>query len=274
VTIIDGALHFRLNTPEQAQEMRMQLSRHLARTLVVITASAAAVITGCNKQASLSNDKEKASYAIGMQIGRSLKSQNADVSVPALTAGLNDALAGTEAKLKPEEMQGALQKMQEESMKKAMEAAEKNLKEGDAWLEKNKAKPNVKTTASGLQYEVEKEGTGPMPKDEDIVKVHYTGTLINGEKFDSSVDRGQPAEFPVGGVIPGWTEALKMMKVGSKWKLAIPAKLAYGPSGRPGIPPNSVLLFDVELLEVKAQPAAQQPPGAPAPAQPGKGKKK
>jgi FKBP-type peptidyl-prolyl cis-trans isomerase FkpA/FKBP-type peptidyl-prolyl cis-trans isomerase FklB len=222
------------------------------------------MIVACQKQVKLDNDKDKASYAIGQQIGRSLKAQNAEVNVPALSQGINDALAGGEGKLKQEEMQAALQKMQEVAMKKATEVADKNLKEGDVWLEKNKAKAGVKTTESGLQYEVVTEGAGASPKDTDTVKVHYTGTLTNGEKFDSSVDRGQPAEFPVGGVIPGWTEALKLMKPGAKWKLAIPPKLAYGPSGRPGIPPNSVLLFDVELIEVKPAPAAQAAPAAPA----------
>jgi FKBP-type peptidyl-prolyl cis-trans isomerase len=236
----------------------------------------ALALAGCNKagNVNLSNDQDKASYAIGTQIGRSLKMQNADVNLPALEAGLHDAIDGKEPKLKPEEMQGSLQKMQEGAMKKASEEAEKNQKTGDEFLEKNKAKSGVKTTASGLQMEVVKDGTGATPGDTDVVKVHYTGTLINGTKFDSSVDRGEPVEFPVNQVIPGWTEALKMMKVGEKVKLVIPAKLAYGPQGRPGIPPNSTLLFDVELIDVKPAPAAPAggAPGAPAAAK--KGKKK
>ncbi|HVK61044.1 MAG TPA: FKBP-type peptidyl-prolyl cis-trans isomerase [Bdellovibrionales bacterium] len=223
-----------------------------------LTAAAAVAVVigsiGCTK-VNLDNDKSKGSYAIGQQIGKSLKMQNADIEVKALVAGLNDALEGKEGKLKPEEMQGALQKMQEMAMNKAMEAAKENEKKGEEWLAANKAKEGWKSTESGLQYKVETEGTGTTPKDTDVVKVHYTGTLINGEKFDSSVDRGEPAEFPVNGVIPGWTEALKLMKTGSKVKLAIPAKLAYGAQGRPGIPPNSTLLFDVELIEVKAPPA-------------------
>ena len=150
-------------------------------------------------------------------------------------------------------MQAAMMKLQEMAMKKQQETAETNAKAGKEYLEKNKSAAGVKTTASGLQYIVEKEGTGPSPKKDDVVKVHYKGTLTNGEQFDSSIERGQPAEFPVGGVIPGWTEALQLMKVGGKAKLFIPAELAYGPSGRPGIPPNSVLLFDVELIEIVKQ---------------------
>lgn len=224
--------------------------RSIVRGAIALCAVASVGLMGCEKKANLGSDKEKASYAIGTQIGKSLKAQNADVDLTALNAGLADAVGGKEPRLKPEEMQAALMKLQEESMKKASEAAEKNQKEGQEFLEKNKSKAGVKTTASGLQYEVVKEGTGPSPKETDTVKVHYTGTLTNGEKFDSSVDRGEPAVFPVNGVIPGWTEALKMMKVGSKWKLYIPPNLAYGPQGRPGIPPNSVLVFDVELLDV------------------------
>lgn len=235
----------------------------MKRTLNIVVSAAALVaagsLVGCNK-AKLNTDQEKASYAIGQQIGRSLKMQNADVTVGSLEAGLRDALDGKEAKLKPEEMQAALQKMQEASMKKAQEAAEANLKKGDEWLANNGKQAGWTTTPSGLQIKIEKEGAGPTPKDTDIVKVHYTGTLTDGTKFDSSRDRNEPAEFPVNGVIPGWTEALKMMKQGTVAKLAIPSKLAYGPQGRPGIPANSVLLFDVELLEVKAPPApAAQP---------------
>jgi FKBP-type peptidyl-prolyl cis-trans isomerase FkpA/FKBP-type peptidyl-prolyl cis-trans isomerase FklB len=245
--------------------MRTVFSVVNAQRILGLGLATAAVVSmvGCDKSASLKSDQDKASYAIGMQIGKSLKMQNADVTVNALVAGLNDGLGGKDSKLKPEEMQAAMQKMQEGAMKKAQEQAEVNLKKGDEFLAANKAKPNVKTTESGLQYEVVKEGTGATPKDTDTVKVHYTGTLINGEKFDSSRDRGEPVEFPVNGVIPGWTEALKLMKVGAQYKLAIPAKLAYGPQGRPGIPPNSVLLFDVELLDVKpgsANPHMGMPP--------------
>ncbi|MBY0451395.1 MAG: FKBP-type peptidyl-prolyl cis-trans isomerase, partial [Bdellovibrionaceae bacterium] len=181
-----------------------------------------------------------------------------DVDPKTLAASLADAAQG-KSEMKDEDIQKAMMKLQEMAMKKQAEEGETNKKKSADYLEKNKTAEGVKVTASGLQYQVLTEGTGPVPKKEDTVKCHYTGTLIDGTKFDSSVDRGQPAEFPVAGVIPGWTEALQMMKVGSKYKLFIPAELAYGPAGRPGIPANSALIFEVELLEiVKANaPAAK-----------------
>lgn len=207
--------------------------------------------TACNKKADLKSDKGKASYGIGMQIGQNMKAQGVEVDPTAVAAGMSDALAGKEAAVKQEDIQKSMQVLQEQTMKKAQETADKNKGSGEQFLTANKAKDGWKTTASGLQYFVEKEGTGKMPKATDTVKVHYTGTLTTGEKFDSSVDRGEPAEFPVNGVIKGWTEALQLMKVGGKVKLVIPAELAYGASGRPGIPPNSVLMFDVELMDIK-----------------------
>lgn len=236
---------------------RTAFQASLTVAFAVIPALTLALFTsGCDKKmslgsAKLESDQQKASYAIGRQIGENMKSQSVTVDITSLSAGLEDALGGKESRLKPDEMQAAMAKFQESVMKKRQDETEKSRKAGQEFLEKNKAKSGVKVTSSGLQYEVVKEGTGKMPKDTDTVKVHYTGTLIDGTKFDSSVDRGEPAEFPVGGVIPGWTEALKLMKVGSKWKLAIPSELAYGAQGRPGIPPDSVLLFDVELLEIK-----------------------
>lgn len=214
-----------------------------------LVVAAMATTTACQKKVSLDSDTAKASYAIGQQIGGNLKQQNIDFDADALAMALKDAVKG-ENKMTNDEMQAAMMKLQELAMKKAQEVAEKNAKDGKDYLEKNKSAAGVKSTASGLQYIVEKEGTGASPKKEDVVKVHYTGKLTNGEKFDSSVDRGQPAEFPVGGVIPGWTEALQLMKVGGKAKLFIPPELAYGPSGRPGIPPNSVLVFEVELIDI------------------------
>jgi FKBP-type peptidyl-prolyl cis-trans isomerase len=151
--------------------------------------------------------------------------------------------------------------LQKSAMARAEEkqkvTAEKNLKAGEAFLAENAKKEGVKTTASGLQYKVIKSGTGPSPKPTDVVKVQYHGTLIDGTVFDSSVRRNQPATFTVNGVIPGWTEALQLMKVGDKWKLFIPAKLAYGEQGSGPIGPNIVLIFDVELLGIEKPEAAQ-----------------
>lgn len=211
------------------------------------------VTVGCEKK--LDTDQRKASYAIGQQIGSNLKNQNIEFDADILAMSIKDVTSGKEARIKPEDQQAALMKLQEVITKKQSEVADKNKTEGAAFLEKNKTAANVKTTPSGLQYQTITEGTGKSPGPNDVVKAHYTGTLINGEKFDSSVDRGQPAEFPVSGVIKGWTEALQMMKVGGKAKLFIPPELGYGPSARPGIPANSVLVFDVELLETKAAEA-------------------
>lgn len=229
----------------------------IIRGLLVV---AAIGMIACEKKAKLDTDIQKASYGIGTQIGNNMKQQNIEIDTLALSAGLGDALAGKDLKLKPEEIQQALMKLQEMAMKKQTEVADKNKKEGQAFLDKNKAESGIVTTASGLQYQVVKEGTGPTPTEKDVVTAHYEGKLINGQKFDSSYDRNQPADFPVTGVIPGWTEALKLMKVGSKWKLFVPPDLGYGASPRPGIPPNSVLVFDVELMGIKAPPApAAQP---------------
>jgi len=224
------------------------------KQLISVLAIATVFAVGCTNNAKLDNDKNKASYTIGHQIGGNLKQQGMDLDVDALALGIKDATNGKN-QLSQEDMQKAMQKLQEDAFKKQQAVAEANGKAAKEFLEKNKNEAGVKTTKSGLQYIVIKEGTGKTPTAKDIVKCHYTGTLITGEKFDSSVDRGKPAEFPVTGVIPGWTEALQMMKVGGKVKLFIPPELAYGPSGRPGIPPNSVLIFELELLDIVKAPA-------------------
>jgi FKBP-type peptidyl-prolyl cis-trans isomerase len=207
-------------------------------------------LTACEKKIKLDTDQQKASYAIGQQIGQNLKNQNIEFDADVLAASVKDVIQGKEARLKPEEQQQALMKLQEGMMKKQQEMAAKNKADGAAFLEKNKTQPNVKTTASGLQYVIVQEGAGKVPTAKDTVKAHYSGTLTSGEKFDSSYDRGQPAEFPVSGVIKGWSEALQMMKVGTKAKLFVPPDLGYGEAARPGIPANSVLVFDVELLDI------------------------
>jgi FKBP-type peptidyl-prolyl cis-trans isomerase len=224
----------------------------MSKNILALGLAAALIVgLGCEKKVKLETDTQKASYAIGQQIGQNLKQQNIEFDADALAASLTDVSKGATPRLKPEESQAALMKLQEMTMKKQNEAAEKNKTDGSAFLEKNKSAEGVKVTKSGLQYQVITEGTGKIPSKSDTVKAHYSGTLINGEKFDSSYDRGQPAEFPVQGVIAGWSEALQMMKVGSKWKLFVPPDLGYGASGRPGIPPNSVLVFEVELVGIK-----------------------
>lgn len=217
--------------------------------LMILGAMTLAVVA-CEKKVNLDNDRAKYSYAVGQQIGRNMKSQSIDLDINAFTLAIKHQIEGKESMLTDEEVRKAMSKMAENRNKKRREEAEVNKKAGQEYLEKNKAKNGVKVTDSGLQYEVLTEGKGKKPKSTDKVKVHYKGTLIDGTEFDSSYKRNSPAEFPVDRVIPGWTEALTLMTVGSKWKLYIPSDLAYGEAGRPSIPPNSVLLFEVELLEV------------------------
>lgn len=224
----------------------------LALTLLMAPASLAIA----QDKLDLKNQKTRASYAIGADIGTNMKRQDLDLDPKAVAAGITDAFAD-KLSLTKEEMKQVLTAFQAEMMSK-MEtrqkaAGEENLKKGQAFLAENGKKDGVKSTATGLQYKVNKSGTGKTPKSTDTVKVHYHGTLIDGTVFDSSVERGEPVSFPVNGVIPGWTEALQLMKEGDKWQLYIPAKLAYGeqsPGGKIG--PNSVLIFDVELLAVEA----------------------
>lgn len=225
---------------------------------VLVIGAAALFTTSCEKKIKLDTDAQKASYAIGQQIGQNLKGQNIDFDADVLAASIKEVRDGKTPMLTPEQMQQALMKLQEGLNAKQAEAADKNAAEGKAFLEKNKGEANVKTTASGLQYIILEEGKGKTPTINDTVKAHYKGTLINGSQFDSSYDRGQPSEFPVGGVIKGWTEALTMLKTGSKVKLFIPSELGYGASARPGIPANSVLIFEVELIDIVAPPAKKK----------------
>ena len=222
--------------------------------------------TAAPKAEILKTEVEKVSYIIGTRIAGNFKSQDIEVSLDSLMLGLKDALEGKELAISQAEMKTVYsawqQKMRAKQAAKQAEEAAKNLAAGSAFLEANKAKEGVKVLPSGLQYKVVKEGTGETPTADDKVKTHYRGTLIDGTEFDSSYKRNQPAEFPVKGVIKGWTEALQLMKVGGKWELYIPAELAYGQRGRPSIPANSTLIFEIELLEVvkAAAPAkAAQP---------------
>jgi FKBP-type peptidyl-prolyl cis-trans isomerase FklB len=208
--------------------------------------------------APLTTDKEKDSYAVGLNIGRNLKKQPVDLDMPSLMRGLKDALAGTTPLLTDAEFDTALKQLQAEAQKKQdaelQKAGEANMKEGEEFLAANKTKDGVVTLPSGLQYKIVTAGTGAKPAAKDTVVCNYRGTFINGTEFDSSYKRGQPATFPVSGVIKGWTEALQLMPVGSKWQLFIPPDLAYGQRGAGGaIGPNATLVFEVELISIKGQ---------------------
>jgi len=220
--------------------------------------AALAALTGstlAQEKPDLKDPGQRASYCIGVDIGNNFKRQGIEVDAKALAAGFADAFAGKPA-LTEEEMKKALDEFRTSMMAK-MQAkqksdGEKNLKEGEAFLAANAKKEGVKVLPSGLQYKVIKSGNGKTPKATDTVSTHYHGTLIDGTVFDSSVQRGEPASFGVSQVIPGWTEALQLMKEGDKWQLYIPAKLAYGErQAGPKIGPNSTLIFDIELLSIQ-----------------------
>jgi len=209
----------------------------------------------------LNTPKDKLSYSIGMNIGKSLKKDSVDVDPAILLRGIKDVLGGGNLLMNDQEAQTILTNLQADLRKKqeqeTQQVAETNKKEGDAFLAANKVKDGVVALPSGLQYKILQEGAGPKPTAADTVTVNYRGTLINGAEFDSSYKRGQPASFPVGGIIKGWSEALLLMPVGSKWQLFIPPDLAYGPrQAGPTIGPNSTLVFEVELLSVQPKPAA------------------
>jgi FKBP-type peptidyl-prolyl cis-trans isomerase len=208
-----------------------------------------AASAGAGETPELKTLLDKASYAIGTNIGRSMASQGLELNVEALARGLRDAIEGRDLALTSDEMHKALAGLQMEVRKKQQALSKENLAKGEAFLAENEKKEGVATTDSGLQYKILTPGAGKKPEATDKVTVHYRGTLIDGTEFDSSIGK-DPVTFGVKGVIPGWTEALQLMQTGAKWQLFIPADLAYGPQGRPGIPPNSVLVFEVELLKV------------------------
>src|ERR1051326_4405138 len=243
----------------------------MKRLVICLAAVCIASIGLAQDKPQLKDQKDKASYSIGYDIGETFKKQKIELNMDALVAGLKEAIAGKEATLSKDEREKTLQAFQKEMMEKQLaaskEAAEKNKAEGEKFLEENKKKDGVKTTASGLQYKVIKEGSGPSPKETDTVVTNYRGTLIDGTEFDSSYKRNEPATFPVNRVIKGWTEALQMMKPGSKYQLFIPPSLGYGERGAGQlIGPNATLIFDVELLSIKPpEPAATVAPGAAAP---------
>jgi len=200
--------------------------------------------------------KEKVSYSIGVNIGKNMKMQGLDIDQGYLTQGIKDGLNNSKTAMSDKDMDETMKSFQQE-MSTKMQAkqkieGDKNKKEGEAFLEANKKKDGVITLPSGLQYKILKEGSGAKPTATQTVKCNYRGTLIDGKEFDSSYKRGEPTEFPVGQVIKGWTEALQLMPVGSKWQLYIPSNLAYGENGGGSmIGPNAVLIFDIELISIK-----------------------
>ena len=244
-----------------------RLIRHTAISLLVcFFASSVSAQEQAVEEKKLKTPAEELSYALGMDVGRSLKRFGAEVDFPTFMDAVKTTLQGGETLLTPQQASKATRDFVMEKRKKRLEerkvAAAKNLAEGEAFLAENGKKEGVMTTDSGLQYQVIKEGTGPKPKATDKVTVQYRGTLLDGTEFDSSYKRGKPATFRVKGVIPGWTEALQLMPVGSTYKLFIPSKLAYGKRGSgAGIGPNSTLIFDVELEGID-DGKPKQPAGA------------
>lgn len=216
-------------------------------------------LAGCDSQTAkpetvLDTPAQKASYGIGLNMGRSLAQEGMDdLSAAAVALGIEDALAKKEQRLSDEQLMEAFSFLQNRAEERMAAISDKNAEDGRKFLEENGKRDGVITTESGLQYEVLKKASGARPKMDDVVSVHYEGTLIDGTVFDSSIKRGSPVDLPVGGVIPGWVEGLQLMQVGEKYKFFIPSELAYGPqSPSPLIPSNSVLIFELELLEIRA----------------------
>jgi len=202
-----------------------------------------------------SGENSRGSYAIGLMFGSRWKQQEIDVNYDWLVRGLKDAMAGGPTLLTEPEMRTTLDQFQKEisakQEKKRQALAEKNKQDGEAFLAENKTKPGVVTLPDGLQYKIITNGSGATPLMNDNVTVNYRGTFIDGKEFDSSAKIGHPLQFAVGNVIQGWTEALMQMKAGSKWQLFVPSELAYGERGRPGVPPGSVLIFEIELISAE-----------------------
>jgi FKBP-type peptidyl-prolyl cis-trans isomerase FklB len=254
-------------THKEAQKMLRKRKANLLMltSLLLLTASN---LFAAEPGKALETQKDKESYSIGYQVGQSMKADGVEVDFDKLIHGLQDAINDREPRLSTEEMRKLIvdlkKKSREAQMRKVQERIVQDAQESEKFLAKNMKKEGVKTTDSGLQYKVLREGTGVTPGAEDFVKVNYRGTFIDGKEFDSSHAKGEPQIIRVDGVIKGWTEALPMMKVGSKWQLFVPPDLAYGRSGLPNrIPPNKALIFEIELLGVeKGDKTAQRPSAA------------
>lgn len=228
---------------------------------------ATAAKPGAATAPALKTNRDKASYAFGVNLAKNLKQEGVEIDPALLARGFKDGSGNGKLLLSDEEAQAALAAYAGEVRKKKEAelavAGSANQKEGQAFLNANKAKPGVVTLPSGLEYKVITTGTGPKPTAQDTVACNYRGTLVNGKEFDSSAKHGGPVDIPVGGVIKGWTEALQLMPVGSKWELYIPGDLAYGPrQAGPDIGPNSTLIFEVELVSIKEKPKEEPKPAA------------
>jgi FKBP-type peptidyl-prolyl cis-trans isomerase FklB len=247
------------------RQPHLNLSKYFMKTsFLIIAASVALASLAPAAETELKDQKDKVSYSIGIDIGNTLKRQLIDVNAELLDRGIRDGISGAKPLLTDQQVKETMATFQKDMMAKQAvvkkAAGEKNAAEAAKFLAENKTKEGVKTTASGLQYKVLKEGTGPTPKATDTVKVNYRGTTIDGTEFDSSFKRGQPASFPVNRVIKGWTEGLQLMKVGSKYQLFVPANLAYGERGAGSdIGPNATLIFEVELLGITPEGTTPAP---------------
>jgi FKBP-type peptidyl-prolyl cis-trans isomerase len=208
--------------------------------------------------ADVKTDKQKLSYIFGVQVGQGLKAEGIELEMDAFSTGITDMMEGNKPKIDQATAQKLVQDYQQKKQAKMAETAAKKQKQADAFLAKNAKEKGVVVTATGLQYKVLEQGKGKSPTSEDKVVAHYTGKLLDGTVFDSSVERGEPATFPVSGVIKGWQEALPMMKEGAKWQLVIPANLAYGDRGIGNIiGPNETLMFDIELVAIETADATK-----------------
>jgi FKBP-type peptidyl-prolyl cis-trans isomerase FklB len=236
----------------------MKIQALLAATAAVLA------LTACTEQPSppaatedqasqpLASDAQRMAYAVGMQYGREMSERHSDLDAESLMRGVRDAVTAAPAAMTPEEVGAALESYRTQLEAESMKLAQKHLDDGKSYRDANRQGGEFKELETGIQYKVLQEGAGEQPKAEDTVAVHYRGTHVNGEEFDSSYSRGEPTTFPVAGVIQGWQEVLPLMKVGSKWQVVVPPEFAYGETGAGGvIAPNETLVFEIELLEIK-----------------------